>query len=269
MARFSVLMSLYIKETSSNLTACFESLLEQTLQADEIVLVFDGPIGDSLKSVVDKWSNLLPLNIIPLKRNVGLGNALNYGLKYCKHDLVARVDTDDINLPERFKIQYDYMQLHLNVDLISSHVAEFSLYHKDITGKRKVPLGDDIVSKIYIRNPINHMATMFRKQSVLQSGNYKHFPNMEDYYLWIRMHENGFVIDNIDQVLVLARTGDSMLLRRRGWSYCKTEIKFMLMLLGMKRAKNKPKIMFVYFIRAFIRLLPKKLLAKFYEKTRN
>ena len=268
MARFSVLMSLYIKETSSNLTACFESLLEQTLQADEIVLVFDGPIGDSLKSVVDKWSSLLPLNIIPLKSNVGLGNALNHGLKYCKYDLVARVDTDDINLPERFKVQYDYMDSHPNVDLISTHVAEFSLSHKDITGKREVPLGEDIVSKIYIRNPINHMAAMFRKQSVLQSGSYKHFPNMEDYYLWVRMHENGFVIDNIDQTLVLARTGDGMLLRRRGWSYCKTEIKFMLMLLNMKQVQNKPKIVLIYFIRACIRLLPRTLLAKVYKKIR-
>ena len=268
MARFSVLMSLYIKETASNLTACFESLFEQTLQADEIVLVFDGPIDDSLINVVDKWSSILPLNIIRLKRNVGLGRALKHGLKYCNNDIVARVDTDDINLPERFQVQYDYMNLHQDVDIISSHVAEFSLSHKDITGKRTVPLGGEIVKTIYIRNPINHMAAMFRKQSVLQSGSYKHFPNMEDYYLWVRMHENGFVINNIDQVLVFARTGDGMLLRRRGWSYSKTEIKFMLMLFNIKQVKNKPKIMLIYFMRACIRLLPRKLLAEMYKKIR-
>lgn len=269
MCEFSVLMSLYVKEKKEYFDESMYSILNQTMQPKEIIVVHDGPLSEELYLSLDEWKDKLPIIEVKLNKNIGLGNALKHGLKYCNYDIVARVDTDDINLPERFKIQYDYMRLHPNVDLISSHVAEFSLSHKDITGKRKVSLGSDIVNKIHIRNPINHMAAMFRKQSVLQSGSYKHFPNMEDYYLWIRMHENGFVIDNIDQVLVFARTGDNMLLRRRGWSYCKTEIKFMLMLLGMKRVKNKPKIIFIYFIRAFIRLLPKKLLAKFYEKTRN
>lgn len=268
MCEFSVLMSLYVKEKKEYFDESMYSILNQTMQPTEIIVVHDGPLSEELYLSLDEWKDKLPIIEVKLNKNIGLGKALNYGLKYCKYDLVARVDTDDINLPERFKVQYDYMDSHPNVDLISSHVAEFSLSHKDITGKREVPLGDNIVKNLYIRNPINHMAAMFRKQSVLQSGSYKHFSNMEDYYLWVRMHENGFIIDNIDQVLVFARTGDGMLLRRRGWSYCKTELKFMLMVLNMKRVQNKPKIMLIYFIRACIRLLPQTLLAKVYKKIR-
>ncbi|HCD7177881.1 TPA: glycosyltransferase, partial [Enterobacter cloacae] len=108
--RFSVLMSLYDKEKSAYLDECLESLASQTLQADEIVLVYDGPINKALKAVVDKWLSSLPIKIVALKNNVGLGEALNEGMKHCSFDYIMRMDTDDICKSNRFELQTKFME---------------------------------------------------------------------------------------------------------------------------------------------------------------
>ncbi|HCC66481.1 MAG TPA: amylovoran biosynthesis protein AmsE, partial [Moraxella sp.] len=97
--KFSVLMSLYDKENPEFLSECLASLVNQTRQADEVVLVFDGAINLALQKVVQDFKPQLPLTIIPLTKNVGLGQALNAGLNACQHDWVMRMDTDDICVP--------------------------------------------------------------------------------------------------------------------------------------------------------------------------
>ncbi|PSW29342.1 amylovoran biosynthesis protein AmsE [Photobacterium phosphoreum] len=265
---FSVLISVYKNEKASFFNAALLSIAEQTLLPNQIVIVHDGPLTNELYSCLYKWKLKLPIQEMILEHNVGLGEALNKGLDLCKYDLVARVDTDDINLPTRFEKQIKYMDTHPDVSLISSHISEFDKSCHNITGERRVPLYNELDDVIHIRNPINHMAVMFRKRVILLSGGYKHFPGMEDYYLWVRIYDNGFKIQNIDEVLVLARTGDVMLSRRQGWSYCKMELKFLKMLLQMDSVKHRPKIILVYLLRAFIRLLPVSFLAQIYKKLR-
>ncbi|EOB3983346.1 glycosyltransferase, partial [Escherichia coli] len=110
MFKISVLMSVYYKEKPAYLDEALNSLAIQTYKADEIVLVIDGQIPIQLKNVIDKWLLLLPIKTIPLEKNVGLGNALNIGLNYVTNKLVARMDTDDICVPERFEKQISYFQ---------------------------------------------------------------------------------------------------------------------------------------------------------------
>ncbi|WP_232610790.1 glycosyltransferase [Photobacterium phosphoreum] len=266
---FSILMSLYKKEKSSYLDSCLESIYKQTIKCDNIVIVHDGPLTPELYSILDKWKYFLQINEVKLPKNIGLGRALNEGLKYCKYDLVGRVDTDDINLPERFEKQYRYMQQNKNVAVTSSHIAEFDQDCDQITGKRMVPLYDRLHKVIHIRNPINHMTVMFRKKVIIKVGGYQHFPNMEDYYLWVRVYDKGYIISNMDEVLVLARVGNGMLERRQGWSYFKTEIKFLKKLIHMNSVKRKPKIILIFIIRACTRILPPYLLSIFYRSTRK
>ena len=71
--KFSVLMSLYIKENPQYLRECFESLVAQTHPADEIVLVFDGAVTPELEAVVSEFETKLPLNLVKLPKNLGLG----------------------------------------------------------------------------------------------------------------------------------------------------------------------------------------------------
>ena len=98
-------MSLYIKEKPEYAQACFESLLKQTVQADEWVIVEDGPLTDELYALLDKYQKNYPglIKRVPLEKNQGLGLALRAGVPKCRNELIARMDTDDIAREDRFE----------------------------------------------------------------------------------------------------------------------------------------------------------------------
>ena len=268
MIDFSVLISIYKNEKSEYFEKCIESIYKQSMSSKNIVVVHDGPLTQELYQVLDKWKLLLPITEVILKENVGLGEALNAGLAHCKYDLVARVDTDDINIPTRFEQQYQYMIEHDDVALCGSHIDEFDTDPLVITSHRKVPLDTDLNNSIFKRNPINHMTVMFRKSAVLDAGGYQHLSFMEDYFLWVRMYVKGYKLVNLDTVLVKARTGNGMLERRKGIDYYRSELTFMNKVLKMD-VKNKPKIMVTFLIRSHIRLLPQSALKKVYQLVRH
>ncbi|WP_087820987.1 glycosyltransferase [Photobacterium aquimaris] len=268
MMKFSVLMSLYQGEKASFLFEALNSIENQTLKPSEVVIVHDGPLTDELYNLLDKWRSKLPLKEVILEKNQGLGIALNKGLDACSYELVARVDTDDINLKERFQVQYQFMSDNPQIDLCSAHIAEFETDISIISGLRKVPISEEIGKSIYRRNPINHMAVMFKKSSVIKAGGYLHMPYMEDYYLWVRMHVMGMNIANIDDVLVYARVGNGMLERRHGYKYYRSELQFMKKLLKLP-VKDKSKIALIFLVRAHMRLLPTNILGNFYKFVRQ
>ena len=101
--KFSVLMSVYQRESPEFLRQSLDSLAAQTIQADEVVIVKDGPVGAEIAAVIDSHSRKLPIVTLQLEKNAGLGPALNAGLSRCAGDLVARMDSDDICLPDRFE----------------------------------------------------------------------------------------------------------------------------------------------------------------------
>ncbi|MCC2596157.1 glycosyltransferase [Pusillimonas sp. MFBS29] len=221
---FSVLMSLYHKENPGYLHACFNSLLAQTLPATEIVLVFDGPIPRPLLAVVEQWMPRLPIRTVPLPENVGLGPALAQGLLACRYDLVARMDTDDLCEPERFRQQMDFLAQHPELALCGSAIVEIDPDTEAGLGTRTVPLSaEDIRARLPYRNPFNHMTVILRKDAVLAVGNYHNFPMMEDWYLWARLMYAGHAGANLPQCLVRARAGAQMLDRRGGLAYVKSE----------------------------------------------
>ena len=265
---FSVLMSLYKNEQAYFFEQCMASICKQSIQSKNIVIVHDGPLTQELYSVLDKWKLLLPITEVILQKNVGLGEALNAGLTHCKYDLVARVDTDDINIPTRFEQQYQYMIEHGDVALCGSHIDEFDTDPLITTSQRRVPINTDLNNSIFKRNPINHMTVMFRKSAVLDAGGYQHLRFMEDYFLWVRMFVKGYKLVNLDTVLVKARTGNGMLERRKGLDYYRSELTFMNKVLKMD-VKNKPKIMATFLIRSHIRLLPQSALKKIYQLVRH
>ena len=123
---FSVLLSLYIKEQPSFLKQSLDSLLSQTLQPAEIVLVKDGPLTPELDAVVSDFTKrCASLKVVALPENRGLGRALNEGLKFCSYDLVARMDTDDIAKPDRFEKQVEVFRRNPNIDVCSAWIDEF------------------------------------------------------------------------------------------------------------------------------------------------
>lgn len=223
--KFSVILSLYYKEHPSYLISSFESLFSQTLLPDEIVLVKDGPLTPELDRVVAEYKNKYSIiKIIPLEKNIGLGKALNEGLKHCSNDLVARMDTDDIAYPIRFEKQVKFMTEHLEIDACSSWIDEFIDSTDNIVSTKKLPeTSEEIIKYAKHRSPLNHPAVMFRKNAVMAVNGYSGFP--EDYCLWVKMIMNGSKMYNFQESLLYFRYSPDMIKRRGGWKYAKDDFK--------------------------------------------
>lgn len=224
---YSVLMSLYYKEQPDYLTQSLESVFNQTLAPDEVVLVEDGPLTEELYRILDKFQNEYPnLKRLPQSINRGLGKALNEGLKHCSNDLVARMDTDDICFPDRFEKQIRFMIDHPEIDVSGSWIEEFEGNPENIVSIRRVPTEHKDISKyIKKRSPLNHPSVIFRKAAVIKAGNYLSFPLFEDWYLWARMMVNGCVFANISECLLHFRVSPDMMKRRGGLKYAKSSFK--------------------------------------------
>lgn len=220
--KFSVLMSVYYKENPSWFKTALDSVINQTLQPNEIVLIEDGKLTDELYKVIEEYKNQYSnlFKIIPLEKNSGLGEALRVGVLNCSNELIARMDTDDIARNDRFEKQIKFIQEHQNIDLVGSWISEFEDKPDKITSYRQLPTEHQDIYKFgQFRCPVNHMTVMYKKETVLKAGNYQTFKNIEDYYLWGRMLKQGAVFANIPECLVNVRAGDSMLKRRANLTY--------------------------------------------------
>lgn len=107
--KYSVLLSLYDKEKPEYLSLSLDSMFNQTIKPNEIILVLDGPINNRLKKIINFYDERHPaiLKTVPLEKNIGLGLALNEGIKVCKNELIARMDTDDISYSNRIELQLE------------------------------------------------------------------------------------------------------------------------------------------------------------------
>lgn len=210
---FSVLMSVYHAEKPEFLRQALQSLADQTVKASEIVLVEDGPIPMSLSAVIDEFRALLPLVSVKLKTNQGLAVALNEGLKHCRYDLVARMDSDDISLPQRFERQLRFMTDNPDIAASSAAVDEF-----DETGTvfscRILPLThDQLVRFAKTRSPLSHAVAIFRKTAVDAVGGYPGFTRSQDVALWSLLIVNGYKLANLPDKLFLVRAGAAFMTR--------------------------------------------------------
>lgn len=230
---YSVLMSVYYKEKPDYLRESMESIYTQTIPTDNFVLVCDGPLTSDLDAVIftmqEKFGNHLYVH--RLSKNGGLGNALNEGMKYCKNELIARMDSDDISRPERCQKELAYLREHPDISVVGGAIEEFSESVNQVYAKRMVPeYHEDIVKFAKRRNPFNHVSVMYRKHDIEEVGGYQTFFLLEDYYLWIRMLHRGYKGYNMQEPLVWVRAGQDMYARRGGWKYVKSQcnlLKFM------------------------------------------
>ena len=223
---YSVLMSVYHKEKPEYLKQAIESIQTQTLSTNDFVLVCDGPLNEQLDGVIATKQQEMgeSLNVVRLAKNGGLGNALNEGIKHCKNELVARMDSDDIAYPDRCEKQIAVFNTHSEVSICSGIVEEFAADSNAVDAKRVPPeTNADIVEFAKKRNPFNHPCVMYKKTAVEAVGSYQDFYLLEDYYLWLRMLMAGYQGYNIQEPLLHMRAGSDMYLRRAGWKYAKTQ----------------------------------------------
>lgn len=224
MKEFSVLMSIYHKENPEFFIQCMDSILNQTLKPNEIVIVKDGPLTEELDKLIDQYveQDKDLYRIVPLENNVGLGLALAEGVLHCSNELIARMDTDDISRQDRFEKLVAEFEADDELDICGSHILEFEDDIDNIVAKRVVPLEDQEIKKYQKRrDAFNHVSVMFKKSAVLRAGNYQSCMLMEDTYLWVNMFVAGAKAKNIDDFLVYVRIGKDMFARRGGLAYYK------------------------------------------------
>ena len=222
--KFSVLISVYKKEKPQYLIQCFKSLLQQTLPADEWVVVEDGPLTEELNNVLALYEEQYPKLIkrVTINKHVGLGAALAEGIRHCSYDLIARMDADDIACKERFERQIEFFLNNPAFDICGTWIEEFEGNIENSVSRRKVPIEEQDIRKYQKRrDAFNHMTVMYKKQAVIDAGNYRSVPLMEDTVLWVHMLQNNAHCANIPKYLVKARVGKDYYERRGGWEYFK------------------------------------------------
>lgn len=219
----SVLMSTYYGEDPSEVDDCLASTYNQTVTPDEVVIVKDGPLPSALDEVINRWERKYPdqTNIIALEENRGIGAALSIGLEECTHDLIARVDSDDISVEDRFEKQHDFLTDNPEIAVVGGYMKEV---FSDGSFIREVPTSPDMVQEYAKkRTPINHPTSMYRKGAVMDVGGYPDLRSMQDYVLWVRLLMAGYQLANLPEVLVVSETGPDLHERRGGLEYARID----------------------------------------------
>ena len=255
--KFSVLMSTYKNDIPSDLKQALDSIYNNTLSPDEVILVIDGEVSKELLNLIKRFErDKKNLIIIKNKKNIGLGLSLKKGLLECKNDLIFRMDSDDVSNEDRFEKQVKFMNENLDVSVCGGQISEFFLKLND-TSRYRIVNEKPVFrpNKLFIRSQMNHVTVCFRKKVILKYGGYEDFKSFEDIMLWNKLLKQSVKFYNLNDILVHVRI-QNINTRRYGFKYYKYEYNF------LKESFKRRYIYFIPFIfnliiRFFIRLSPK------------
>lgn len=270
--KYSVLMSVYYKEKPEYLKLAIESMLDQTIKADEFIIVKDGPLTPELDSVIDFYIDQAPglFNIITNPTNLGLGPALRKGVIASKNELIARMDSDDFSVPNRCEKQLKLFEKDPELGMVGSYEAEFIDSIDNVVSIHKEPeTNQEIYNYMRRRCAVLHPTVIFKKSEVIRAGNYQEtsfYAVYEDYDLFARMIFDAKVkCYNIQECLYYIRTSEDFYERRGGVEYAKTVLRFKL-----NQFKKKHMSFMDFCIsglgQAFVCILPNKVRKMIYMK---
>ena len=264
MISFTVLQSVYHKDNPQFLHESLQSIADNTLQPDRVVLVKDGVLTPELECVIESWRGKLPLEVVGYEENRGLGYALNYGLQFVRTELVARMDSDDICMPDRFEKQVLQFELNTSLAVLGTGIEEF---YADSGGTeyqrvRLYPKKTDKHSRtLYKGTPLAHPTVMMRTALLKKYGYSERTACNEDIELWFRLLHEGYVLNTLQEPLLRFRITEGTFARRhlcKAWNEYRLYMQNLHTLNGISRGD-----VFVY-ARFISRLLPKWLNRKLY-----
>ena len=223
---FSLLMSVYAGDRADFLRRAFQSSVEQQQRRPaEVVLVQDGPVPPDITACLDELcaQSPVPVQRVVLPENLGLARALEAGLERCSHDVVARMDADDVSLPDRFARQLP--EIEAGADLVGAALLEIGDGEHDVVGRRIPPTSPDVIARTArLHDPFNHPTVVYRRSAVVAAGGYEHLPLMEDYWLFARMIATGAKVTNRPEPLLMYRVGAGAYARRGGTPLLRAEL---------------------------------------------
>lgn len=227
--RISVLLSLFSKENPAYFDRSMQSIWDdQTRKPDEVVLVEDGPITSELESLVTLWTERIPvMKVIKLEKNSGLAVALNEGAKHCDCDYIARMDTDDISLPDRFRLQEDFLSTHPECAVLGGGMIEFNDEEGELQPRLMPQTTKEIKSAICKTSPFVH-PSVFIKKDLFDNG-LTYNPKSrryQDLEYWFKILAAGYEVANIDKAIIKYRKDPYMYAKRNKTASTELKIAF-------------------------------------------
>lgn len=203
MPKLSVIMSVY-NESKDVLEQAIDSILKQTFTDFEFLIVNDNPDNrDIYEFLANKERNDERIILIINENNMGLSASLNRGIKASSSNLIARMDADDISLPNRLEVEYNTLA-QTNADIVGSNAIVIDEDDNEIKEFYEKPINNP-KEKLLQYNVLIHPSTMFNKTLFEKVGGYREIKYAEDYDLWLRMLEYDPNVDIIEQPLLKYR----------------------------------------------------------------
>jgi glycosyltransferase involved in cell wall biosynthesis len=227
--KYSVLMSVYSKDEPQYIKESIQSILDQTVAPNEVIILVDGPVSQKITQTIKYFEKKYPsiIKVVFFQLNRGLGPVLADGVVLAKNQLVARMDSDDVADLDRCSTQLKFFRDNPSYDIIGTNVTEFIGSIDNVRAHRQMPqTHEEIVAYSKKRNPFAHPSVMFKKSTILAAGNYRNRKLCEDYDLWVRAIMAGAQCRNIQKSLLSMRTSSDFYNRRGGVAYLKSIISF-------------------------------------------
>lgn len=230
MESYSVLMSVYYKDSPDELRQSIDSMLGQTAICNQFVIVEDGLVSNDLNKLIEEYKRLHPnlFTVVKLHKNGGLGNALNEGLKHCRNELIARMDADDISFPDRCMKELQKFDENPDLCIVGTQINEFENSINNVVSVRRVPCDYESIRKFARRrSPFNHPTVMYKKSVIEKLGGYPTLNRKEDLWLFIQAVNSNCYCENLREPLLYYRTSAQNKKRRKTWTNCKEYIQVM------------------------------------------
>lgn len=201
----SVIMSTY-KEDERLLRESIESILNQTYKDFEYIIILDYPDNDVHKRVIKEYALKDDrIHFYINEKNMGLTDSLNRGLSLCHGEYIARMDADDISLPNRLERQMKYLEKN-HYDLIGGITEMINENGSLLYSIKSVPTDPKKINKaLRYSQCIAHPTWLGKKEVFEKNAGYRHMPLCEDYDFTLRAVLNGFVISNLNEAVLKYR----------------------------------------------------------------
>lgn len=209
LTKVSVLMSVY-KEREEWINESINSILNQSFKDFELIIILDNPDSLQHRRIVESFAESYPdkIKLLINEKNSGLPVSINRGMEIASGEYIARLDADDIAIPERFELQCEFLDKHPEIDLLGSAATAIDMDGNFIMELPVPSSHEEILKKSELGNPMIHPSWMMRKR-VLNEIKYRNLPSAEDYDFLLRTIDKGFGIANIPKPLIKYRFNEN------------------------------------------------------------
>lgn len=267
--RIAVIMSLYKNDSLDFVQLAVESILTQTCGQFDFYIQYDGYIPQDVDTYLSGLQDER-IHIFRRGENKGLAYSLNELIDIVmgkKYEYIARMDADDISMPERFEKQVAFMDAHPETECLGTWAIEIKSDGSEFFRKQMPETHDECWEQFMIRDCMIHPTVMFRRSYIEKAGIYSldtYFG--EDTMMWAQGFANGCKFANLPEYLFKFRLNDDFFNRRRGWKHAKG-------ILTLRWRVNKmlhyPMKAYLYaFAYAGAKMMPKQILNLIYKKAR-